>query len=63
MAAPKNREKETLKPLPSCDGMDDEQLRQLARELHAAIDKVSIFVKKFLKQSSPLAPNGEDCFF
>ena len=29
-----------IKPLPSTEGMDDEQLRQLARELHAAIDKV-----------------------
>merc|ERR1711917_36416 len=28
-----------IKPLPSTEGMDDEQLRQLARELHAAIDK------------------------
>merc|ERR1711915_343991 len=28
-----------IKPLPSCEGMDEEQLRQLARELHAAIDK------------------------
>ena len=29
-----------IKPLPSTDGLDDEQLKQLARELHAAIDKV-----------------------
>ena len=29
-----------IKPLPSTEGMDDEQLRQLARELHSAIDKV-----------------------
>merc|ERR1712168_336911 len=28
-----------IKPLPSTDGLDDEQLKQLARELHAAIDK------------------------
>ena len=31
-----------IKPLPSTDGLDDEQLKQLARELHAAIDKVRI---------------------
>lgn len=30
-----------IKPLPSTDGLDDEQLKQLARELHAAIDKVT----------------------
>ena len=32
---------ERIKPLPSLEGMEDEQLKQLARELHAAIDKVS----------------------
>jgi hypothetical protein len=34
--------KERLRPLPSAAGLDDEQLKQLCRELHAAIDKVDI---------------------
>ena len=39
--------KERIKPLPESAGLDDEQLRQLCRELHAAIDKVSY---KYLSQ-------------
>ena len=32
--------KDRIKPLPESSGMDEEQLKQLCRELHAAIDKV-----------------------
>merc|ERR1712193_241960 len=31
--------KDRIKPLPDSSGMDEEQLKQLCRELHAAIDK------------------------
>merc|ERR1739838_1168762 len=51
-----------IKPLPSTDGLDDEQLKQLARELHAAIDKAdeqrydSIYkVEKSKKETEELA--------
>ena len=33
--------KDRIKPLPDSSGMDEEQLKQLCRELHAAIDKVN----------------------
>ena len=39
-----------IKPLPSTEGMDDEQLRQLARELHSAIDKVCFKIYFQVKQ-------------
>jgi len=37
--------KDRIKPLPESSGLDEEQLKQLCRELHAAIDKVHVAIK------------------